>query len=209
MECRPPEFSSERVSLCPASELSRARRASARALPPQVCRVTSQPPPKSTYHSSHFHLPLLLPFHLDFFHSLRPISLRSANSNLALCRTGCAYLRTAGCFLHHFSRQISTLLGSPGVCALPLVTALPVPGSPPPPAEFAYSSVAPRSSSQAPFLRPASIPPTVHSIWPSAPCAPSRLDPEFLGIWRPLQTANGTRPERCSVPTQPMSPSSQ
>jgi len=110
--------------------------------------------------------------------------------NLCLFRTGCAYLRTACCFCT-FSREICTFPGGSGGCALPLATALPVPGFAPPPAEFAYSSAAPRSSSQAPFSPPGLHSPNCPRIFPSAPCAPLPSQSRVSWHWPP--SARGRR----------------
>lgn len=63
-------------------------------------------------------------------------------------------------------------------------------------AGFAYSSVEPRSSRQAPFSPPASTPQITH---------PSQS--RDLGVWPLMGTELGSK--RCSVPTQPTQSSSQ
>jgi len=198
MESHPPGFSSGRASLCLASEPSRALRASARALPLQVCRVTSHPPRKSTYHSSLFSS---APSSFwAVFHFVLSTFVFSGPAALI-----CALPVVFAPFPEKFVPFLGVLVGAR--CRWPPRSPFPALLLHPP---NLHILALPLGAAAKPhFLRPASIPQTVHAFFPLLRAHPSRLNPEFLGTGPHLHAADGTHLQRCSVPTQPMSPPSQ
>ena len=153
MESHRPESSSGRASPCPVSVRFRAPRANARALPPQVCRVTSHPPRKSTYSVFLFLLPAL--------YSSSPRNPEEAFS--CIHHFIIAYCSSPLFASPPLLRSLQNVPLSMGFCccwmrACRWPPRMPFPGALLHPPNLHILALPPRSSSQAPFLRPASLP---------------------------------------------------
>lgn len=173
MECRRHAPSNGRESLYPASGQYRARRATAKCLPPRVCRVTPRPPLKSTFHLSY------------------SFSSHIASS-LTCSRWPFTILRVAQSFLYlrvffwaggreGFASYVAVLLH---FRALRLAAPLPTRSRLPPPAESSFS---PSGARQLQFSPPGPHFPNRHTQFflRSVHAFPSH--PDWLG----LGTTNG------------------
>lgn len=177
MECRRHAPSNGRESLYPASGQYRARRATAKCLPPRVCRVTPRPPLKSTFHLSYS------------FSSHIASSLTCSRWPFTILRVAQSflYLRVffwagGGRVLLHTSLFCSISGRSVWQRLCP-----PAPGCLHPPSRHSLPP-GPGSSN---FLRPALISQTGTRNFSFAPCTPSRLTPIGLAL--------AQRTELCTV----------
>lgn len=169
MECRRHAPNNGRESPYPASGQYRARRATARFLPPRVCRVTPRPPLKSTFHLSY-----------SFFSHLTS-SPTCNHCPFTILRVAQSFLYLRVFFLGRVLHM--SLLCSISGRSVSQRSCPPAPGCLHPPSRHSLppGQAAPIFSARPSFPKPA------HAIFCLAPCTPSRLTPDWLG----LGTTNG------------------
>ena len=149
MEYRQPGSRSERASRCRASGLSPAPRATARHLPPRLCRVTSRPPLRSEFH-----------FVYLLFLSSSPVPQSRVFHSIF-----CACVLFVRIRALRFQRSFPTRSRLPpaGICI--------------------FSRCLSEDHSCPIFLPPGLHFPNRPRNFSLAPCAPSRLTPNFLAFW--------------------------